>query len=339
MGTFADEVRAKLPLSVSDYMGLCNRHYYGTRDPLGAKDFITSPEISQIFGEIIGAFIAHIWQANGGQSFNLIEAGPGRGTLMADILRTGQKVDGFTEAADVHLIECSETLKAAQKTALADTGRPPRWAEDISEIGLKNKNNILILNEFMDVLPASQYEFGVDGQWRERMVVAKEGQLAFAPGETVSLIFPYACTPNVTAEIAPVRVDFMKRASIGIAKGGGMAIIIDYGTGKWGPGDSLQAMKGHKFVNPLAEPGEADITTHVDFAALESAAYGAGLYVHPLMTQGAFLDHLGGQIRAQKLGKEADYARLANLDQMGGLFKVLVVAHPDWAPSLKEVLP
>ena len=125
MGAFADEIRGRLPLTVSAYMDACNRHYYGTRDPLGAKDFTTSPEISQIFGELIGALFAYVWQEKGSQPFNLIEAGPGRGTLMADLLRAGKGVPGFIEAADVHLIECSDTLKQAQARALSEAPKPP----------------------------------------------------------------------------------------------------------------------------------------------------------------------------------------------------------------------
>lgn len=331
MGNFKETLKARLPLSVADYMAACNDHYYATRDPLGAEgDFTTSPEISQIFGECIGAFIAHIWAEKSRTSFDLIEGGPGRGTLMADICRAGGLLPDFIDKAEITLIETSPILREKQKSTLKNKAR---WVEKISETGLSNKNKYLIFNELFDALPIEQYEFQGD-LWYQRFVKEDE----FVLRETA--ITPPVGDPVEGAiyETSPVRTGFMNDVCHLLKQDGGMAIIIDYGPRKWGAGDTLQAMKGHEFVSIFSNPGEVDLTTHVDFDTLAAVASENGLYVHPLLPQGMFLTMLGGGLRAQKLGQEDAFLRLAAPDQMGELFKVLIVAHKDWEDTIRKVL-
>lgn len=335
MVAFAQELEALYPLSVADYMARCNAHYYATRDPLGAAgDFTTAPEISQIFGEVIAALIAHLWDVQGRTDFTLIEGGPGRGTLMADMLRTLSSVPGCLDGADVALVEASPSLREKQKDLLKTFSVPIMWYDNISDIELINKNNILIFNELFDAFPSAQYVWQSDG-WHERLV-DKPG---YKLGAKTDLAVSYPAKDGDILEQSPARTALMADIAARVRDAGGMAVIVDYGTGDWGVGDTLQALRHHKPVDPLTDPGEADLTTHVDFGALADVAREVGLYVHPLMTQGAFLSRLGGAVRAEKLGKQADYARLVAPDQMGSLFKVLVVSHIEWASALREVLP
>lgn len=334
MVAFAEELAELYPLSVADYMARCNAHYYATRDPLGAAgDFTTAPEISQIFGEVIAALIAHMWNVQGRTPFRLIEGGPGRGTLMSDMLRTLSRVPGCLSRVSVDLIETSPTLRARQCELLKSFDVPIKWHDNISDISSDNCNNIMIFNEFFDTLPAEQYIF-LDGAWHERLV----DNSVYRVGAKTDLRCPYPASEGNVWEQSPARLAAM-RDVCGRVQAGGMAIIIDYGTGQWGVGDTLQAVKNHKPVDPFMDPGNVDLTTHVDFAALAGVARDAGLYVHPLLTQGAFLNQLGGSVRAEMLGKQADYERLTAPDQMGTLFKVLVVAPMKWHSALKEVLP
>ncbi len=330
MGDFQKALKARLPLSVADYMAACNEHYYATRDPFGqAGDFTTAPEISQIFGECIGAFIAHIWAETKRTPFDLIEGGPGRGTLMADVMRAGSLLPDFHDKAEITLIETSPSLRERQKQTLPDV---KYWVNEISEISLTGQNKYFIFNELFDAFPIQQFIF-LNGIWQERFV--NENSFTAHPADVV---LP-ANNPQEgdIYELAPARSTFMKDVCHLLKHDGGMAIIIDYGTGRWGVGDSLQAMKAHRYVPVLETPGEVDLTSHVDFGALADVARADGLYVHPLMPQGAFLTMLGGGVRAQKLGQEEVFLRLAAPDQMGDLFKVLIVAHPDWERAIKGV--
>lgn len=312
-------------------MAACNDHYYATRDPFGAQgDFTTAPEISQIFGECIGAFIAHIWSLTKRTPFDLIEGGPGRGTLMADLWRAGSLLPDFHDKADVTLIETSPLLRERQKQTLK---MPVKWVENISDIGLNNKNKYMIFNELFDALPIRQFQFA-GGGWRERFV----GENGFELRTTHERLPVAYGREGDVYELSPARTAFMEGVCHLLKQDGGMAVIVDYGPRQWGVGDTLQAMHRHSYVPITDTPGEVDLTSHVDFDALADVAKGAGLYVHPLMPQGAFLTILGGGVRAQKLGQEDAYLRLAAPDQMGDLFKVLIVAHPDWETAIKGVL-
>lgn len=308
MGAFLETLKAKAPLSVAGYMALCNAHYYATRDPFGQTgDFITAPEISQIFGEVIGAFIKHV---AADEVFTLIEAGPGRGTLMADVTRVAQP-------QEIGLVETSSLLIEKQREKLS--GKNVSWKNSLGDIASATPN-VLLFNEFFDALPIEQTIKG-----HRRQIVLKDGALAFD-------------AYGVIEESSPARNAVMAQACA-LLKNGGMAIVVDYGPFQWGEGETLQAVAKHQFVHPLETPGEADLTSHVDFNALASVAEEAGLYVHPLMTQGEFLTRLGGGIRAAKLGKESDYDRLVNPKQMGRLFKVMIVCHPSWQERVQEALP
>lgn len=321
MGALLETLKARAPLSVAEYMRLCNKHYYATRDPFGVQgDFTTAPEISQIFGEVIGAFITHMAE---GEPYTLIEGGPGRGTLMADLLRV-------TKPEEAILIETSPVLRKMQREKLV--GKPVRWSETISNLNLINQNNMLIFNELFDALPIEQHVCR-QGYWHEGLVRWEEERFVFGWGERSG---PECGEEGMIYETSYARESFMADITVLLQKGG-MALVVDYGPYVWGPGDTLQAVVRHQKADALANPGEADLTSHVDFGALSSVAQKAGLYVHPLMTQGEFLTRLGGGIRAQKLGKDPDYERLVAADQMGELFKVLIVCHPDWRLRLQEV--
>ena len=333
-------------------MEVCNTHYYATRDPLGAQgDFTTAPEISQIFGECIGAFIAHIWMNSSRKEFDLIEGGPGRGTLMADILRATKNISGFHEAANITLLETSPLLREKQFQTLSqvipvdaeipvdnDPGflqNDPnvRWIENIEQVLLNRRSKFMIFNELFDALPIQQFIFN-GGTWRER-IVNENGELDSRPSDVVlPLSNPQE---NDIYELSPARLDLMDRICQRLKDDGGMAIIIDYGTDHWGVGDTLQAMCSHEFAPVLKNPGEADLTSHVDFNSLAKIAQKEGLYSHPLMTQGRFLDTLGGRIRAEVVKQHEAYKRLADPDQMGALFKVLIVSHPHLGDDIKGV--
>ena len=336
------------PISLSEYMADCLLHpdhgYYATRDPFGAAgDFITAPEISQMFGELIGLSLAQAWLDQGQPTpFTLAELGPGRGTLMADALRATKGVAGFHDAMQVHLVEASAKLRALQAKAVPNAF----WHNDAST--LPDQPLFLIANEFFDALPIRQFTRDGSG-WRETMVGETDGTLhlglsAAAPigllehrlndtkdGDVVEVC---PSLPNITATIGGL-----------IAAHGGAALIIDYGD--WtSQGDTLQALKAHEHVSPLTDPGQCDLTAHVDFAAIAAAA--APAKFTKLSTQGVFLERLGITERAQALAKMrtgdaldahiAAHRRLTHPAEMGDLFKVLGI-YPANATPPAGLLP
>ena len=331
------------PISVDQYMLLCLAHpqhgYYVTRDPLGTKgDFTTAPEISQMFGELIGAWAAAVWQQMGTPpALHLVELGPGRGTLMADALRAAGAVPAFRAALSVHLVETSPVLRSAQEQTLAAAGVPVSWhggVEDIPEGPV-----IAIANEFVDALPVSQLVKDRDG-WHVRMVTVENERLAFAVSPDPIPGLARAEAPGALIEVRQDRpIAVLARR---IAGHGGAALVIDYGHARSGFGDTLQAVRAHKFADPLVDCGEADLTAQVDFAALAQTARRGGTRVRGPVTQGAFLQRLGIEARAARLKQnatpqqaqdiDAALARLTAAEQMGELFKVLAFGHPDLGP-------
>ncbi|MGE0095109.1 MAG: class I SAM-dependent methyltransferase [Alphaproteobacteria bacterium] len=332
------------PITVERYMAEALGHpahgYYVTRDPLGATgDFTTAPEISQMFGEMIGLWCVATWRRMGAPSpFVLAELGPGRGTLMADALRAARLDPRFLEAARLHLVETSPVLRERQGAALA--AHRPAWHGDFGAV--PSGPLLLIANEFFDALPIRQFERTADG-WRERLVGHDADRFTFVlssrkPDETL----PGDAPVGAIMETSPTSVRVMHDIGERIARHGGAALVIDYGyvrtdkTRAWG--DTFQALRGHKRHDPLEAPGQADLTAHVDFAALARAAHDAGAATHGPLPQGLFLKALGIELRALRLARDAtqeqraaiDAAlhRLIHADGMGLLFKALAAAHP-----------
>ncbi|MDA0997207.1 MAG: SAM-dependent methyltransferase, partial [Proteobacteria bacterium] len=268
-------MRAQGALTVQQYMEAClgdpEHGYYMTRDPLGrAGDFITAPEISQMFGELIGLWVAHQWRAMGAPAtVHLIELGPGRGTLMADALRAARGVPEFLAAAQVHLIEISPVLKAKQELALKDAGAT--WCRDLSQV--PTGPAIVIGNEFLDALPIRQLIKTPDG-WRERSIELDDAGRGFrfgTGGERVDKFVPAAfrdAAPGAIFEVSPVAGRIVHTLAARLAADGGAALLIDYGHAESALGETLQALSGHAFADPRADLGEHDLTAHVDFAAL-----------------------------------------------------------------------
>lgn len=337
----AELIRSEGPMPVSRYMALCLGHpkhgYYITRDPFGAAgDFTTAPEISQIFGELIGLWTASAWLSLGAPApFRLVELGPGRGTLMADMLRAGRLVPGFREAARVHLVETSPVLRVAQGRALAGAAEPV-W-HDTVEAALDGPV-IVIANEFLDALPLDQFVMTEQG-WRERLVgLDGKGGLAFGlgGGDAPGPLAP----PGTVLEQPLAALDVVATISRHLASAGGVALFVDYGSAATGFGDTLQAMARHGFADPLAAPGEADLTVHVDFARMAQAARGAGATAHGPVTQRDLLLALGLGPRAEALARKAApeqaQAVLAGASRlveegetgMGELFKALALTAP-----------
>lgn len=331
----ARRIAATGPMTVADFMAECLLHpthgYYTTRDPFGtAGDFTTAPEISQMFGEMLGLCLAQGWRDQGTPpAFTLAELGPGRGTLMADVLRATRAVPGFHAAARVTLVEAAPRLRAVQRSTLGQ--HPATWidtAADLPEAPL-----FLLANEFFDALPIRQFVRHPEG-WQERVVGLSGEALAFgltAPARFGALDSRLADTrPGEMVEVCPSAGPIMADLSSRIGRHGGMALVVDYGS--WGSrGDTLQALRGHAFADPLAEPGLADLTAHVDFRALAQAAS----VPHRFTDQGSFLERLGITARAQALAARLDGAaleshvaahrRLTHPAEMGSLFKVLAL--------------
>ncbi len=331
-------IAATGPIRLSDFMADCllhpNHGYYATRDPFGAAgDFTTAPEISQMFGELLGLCLAQAWLDQGAPpAFTLAELGPGRGTLMADVLRATARVPGFHAAAQVVLVEASATLRARQ---LATLGRHRvTWADTTAD--LPQAPLFLLANEFFDALPIRQFVRAMQG-WSETMVGLTQGQLSLGRSEAAPLTLlehRLADTkPGDIVEVCPAAPAIMATISSRIMQHGGLALILDYGD--WiSKGDTFQALKAHRFVDPLAEPGEADLTAHVDFAALA-----AHTRRHAYTSQGALLTALGIHARAAQLATrltgpalEAHRTathRLTAASEMGQLFKALAVFPPN----------
>lgn len=338
------------PITIAEYMALAltdpKHGYYTGRDPLGVQgDFITAPEISQIFGELIGLWLAVVWQGMGSPDpVNLVELGPGRGTLMSDILRATQNVPGFADAVRVHLVEASPALKLAQEETLA--GRtlavPPMWHTRLDDVA--EGPMLLVANEFFDALPIRQLMRAGDF-WLERCVDTSPDPdsetldwVLVAPRDRASLPLPPGLVEGEAGEfveICPAGQDIAHAIGKRLADHGGAALIVDYGHEKSAPGETLQAVKAHAYHDVLKDPGEADLTAHVDFAALAHAAFTAGAQAWGPVAQGHFLTELGIEARAHALMSVATAAQQADIEagakrlidpaQMGTLFKVMAI--------------
>ncbi len=341
--TLAEALRERIrrtgPLPVADYMEACANAYYARGDVFGRDgDFITSPEISQTFGEIVGLWTAVTWQALGApKTFRLIECGPGRGTLMADALRAAGRVPGFRDAARIHLVERSPALRDRQRAALK--GENVTWHDDIAEVAAGT--SIVIGNEFLDALPVRQW-IKTNRGWVERAVdVGADGTFRFTQGAARDLDIPLTISADAPLgaifETSPAVLDWTRRVAARLTDHGGAALVIDYGHTTTALGDTLQAVKAHRYHDVLADAGEADVTAHVDFAAVATAAREMGAKVWGPVPQGQWLTRLGITVRAAQLtaGKDAARAqaitgavqRLIAPDGMGLLFKALAFAH------------
>jgi NADH dehydrogenase [ubiquinone] 1 alpha subcomplex assembly factor 7 len=349
----AAEIRRQIwtagPMPVSQFMELCLSHpehgYYMGRDPIGSNgDFITAPEISQIFGELIGLWTAEVWRLMGKPAdVHLIELGPGRGTLMLDALRASKVAPEFLRALALHLVETSPALRQRQRDALADFDVPIFWHGSLSDIPAGP--SIVLANEFFDALPIHQAIKQSDG-WHERVVALdKEGDLAFglaaAPLRSFDQTLPHQMRQAPVGAIYEWRPDHVAGdMSHRVLEDGGAALVIDYGHARSAAGDTLQAVRGHAYSDPLAEPGLADLTAHVDFEALVSSARSAGARTHGPIEQAVFLRRIGIDIRAAALKAVAPPAIATKIDAgvarltdggrtgMGALFKVMAVSHP-----------
>jgi SAM-dependent MidA family methyltransferase len=343
------------PIGVAEYMALClfdpEDGYYTNREPFGVRgDFITAPEISQMFGELVGVWLRAAWDAVGRPlPVAVAEIGPGRGALMKDVLRTLSKLDPGL-AADFAMIETSPRLAEIQKETLANIDARVRWYDSVEN--LASQALLIVGNELFDAVPIRQY-VRAGGKWRERAVGLDEaGGLIFVAGAGATdptLLPPEAenAPEGSIVELSPARTALMETITERIVKHGGAGLFFDYGYTSPALGDTLQALRKHHYDDALAHPGEADLTAHVDFSALAAAARNAGLDAH-IMTQGEFLLAMGLLERAGRLGANADPAtrerlsgeveRLAGPDQMGNLFKVLAIvprgtAIPPFLPS------
>ena len=347
MSALKDRLLARIarlgPLSIADYMTECLLHprdgYYTTRDPLGRRgDFITAPEISQMFGEVLGAWLAQVWIDQGAPNpFTLAELGPGRGTLMADALRATRGVPGFHAALHLHLVEASPKLRAVQAAILADYA--PSFHDNLSD--LPDAPLFLIANEFFDALPIRQFQKHAGDDWSERMIGADGDRLIWGLSPPVPIA---ALAGRKDVEIGQIVETCAPATAIAgeigrrIATHGGAALIIDYGA-RDSRGDTFQALAAHAYVDPLATPGQADLTAHVAFGPIAMAALPAR--ASAICPQGVFLERLGITARAEKLARSlggaalqshiAAHKRLTHPDEMGHLFKVLSLT-PEGSP-------
>jgi Uncharacterized conserved protein len=343
-------IRAGGPISVTDYFALCladpEYGYYKTREPFGRHgDFITAPEISQLFGEMIGVFMVHAWQRHGmPDGVRLVEIGPGRGTMMADMLRVIKRIaPQLFDSMNVHLVETSERLRGVQRVTLEAYSTKISWHDSFDEV--PDGFVLIAANELFDAIPIRQFIKTPTG-FRERLIgLDAVDQLAFAAGvatlDPELLPSPQAAIPEGTIfELAPARQAVMQTLCERLKRSNGTALIIDYGSLVTGFGDTLQAVRNHDFDPPLANPGEADLTSHVDFEDLAKVAVATGVHLNGGKHQGDFLYGLGLAERAKALAKDKDPAeqrliaaavdRLAGAGagKMGELFKVIAVSSP-----------
>jgi len=331
--TVTADLRARIaaegPISVADYMEAANAHYYATRDPLGAEgDFTTAPEISQMFGELIGLWLSDLWlRAGRPERVRYVELGPGRGTLAADALRA---MRGARLAPAVELVETSPVLRAAQRDLLPAA----RWHDDLGSVPA-DAPLLVVANEFFDALPVRQWQRTAAG-WQELVVDAAGDGFARVPGPAAD---PPTGTGGGIVEHSPASAAVMRRLCGMLACAGGAALFIDYGHERHGSGDTLQAVARHGFANPWRNPGEQDLTAHVDFEALSDIAREEGVRTFGPVGQGAFLRALGIDLRTASLAKAAPERteelvlareRLTAPEHMGSLFKVLALVAAGW---------
>jgi SAM-dependent MidA family methyltransferase len=337
--TCADAIAAAIavngPIPVADFMAAANRYYYATRDPLGAAgDFTTAPEISQMFGELIGLWCADLWHRAGRPDVHYVELGPGRGTLAADALRAMARA-GLTPP--VHFVETSPVLAAEQRARV-----PGATVHDDVDALPADRPLLIVANEFFDALPVRQLIRTAAG-WRERRVAwAHPLFVPVAGGPPLDGLIPAPLAdapPGSVIETSPASVNIARRLARRLADQGGAALIVDYGYEGPAIGDTVQALKAHAYANPFEDPGERDLTAHVDFATLAEAATAEGARAFGPVDQGALLDRLGIGARAAALAAAqparadeiaAAHARLTAPDQMGTLFKALALTAPSW---------
>jgi NADH dehydrogenase [ubiquinone] 1 alpha subcomplex assembly factor 7 len=332
----ADRIDREGPIPLGDYMAIANDHYYASKDPLGEEgDFVTAPEISQMFGEIIGIWLADLWLRKGSPGHcHYVELGPGRGTLARDALRAMRK---FGCHPSVHFVETSPVLKTRQAELHPDA----TWHDGMAS--LPDDGPLLIIaNEFFDALPVEQFVATSKG-WRRQMVARDRSKFVAVLSEDVAEErvggsmsgFP----ENTIIERSPVSVEMTGQIASRVAKQGGTLLVIDYGYAKPGTGSTLQAVKDHMPISPFDSPGASDLTAHIDFHTLANIARTRMLKIHGPSEQGQWLKSLGIDQRAEALmaasPKEADtiaaaHQRLTHVDEMGRLFRVMSATSIDW---------
>jgi NADH dehydrogenase [ubiquinone] 1 alpha subcomplex assembly factor 7 len=340
------------PMPIADYMRHTLTHpqygYYVARDPIGAAgDFITAPEISQMFGELIGLWIAAVWQQMGApENVRVIELGPGRGTLMIDALRAAKVIKDFQPAIVLHLVEISPKLKELQEKRLEALEIPMLWHGSLADVPAGP--NIIVANEFVDALPVHQAVKRADG-WHERVVeIASDGNLAIGaardPLPHFEATLPRQLRQSPVGSIYEWRADSIALEIGRRVRSDGAALIIDYGHASHGLGETLQAVAGHAFTDPLSAPGETDLTAHVDFTTLAQHAEMIGARIHGPLSQRDFLRRLGIEKRAAALKARAPREKAVEIDQaltrltgagprgMGELFKAIAIADPKLGP-------
>ena len=348
MTTLAAEIRGRIAaegsITVADYVARCAAHYYAARDPLGrGGDFTTAPEISQMFGELIGMWTAALWRMLGEPAaLNLVELGPGRGTMLADLLRAANVMPPFRRALSVHLVETSAALRERQREALAASGTAVAWHDMLDTV--PEAPAIYLANEFFDALPVHQAIRQAEG-WYERTIEAGgDGALQFGVGQRCDDVVLARLHHAPAGSVFEWRGEAAPHALATRVARHGAALIIDYGHARSAVGDTLQAVRAHAFHPPLADPGTADLTAHVDFEALAAVARRAGARVHGPIEQRTFLARLGIVERAAMLKSKATPEQADDIDAaldrltaatptgMGRLFKVLAIADARLGP-------
>lgn len=334
-------IRDNGPMTVAEFMNAClydpEDGYYATRPSIGgdSSDFLTAPEASQMFGELIGLWCAHEWDVLGKPAFHFIELGPGRGVLMHDMLRATQRLEGFRDAANVVLVETSGPLREEQANLVEDAD----WAAKLDDA--PPGPALIIGNEFLDCMPVRQFVRGEDA-WHEKLVGADEGNaLLFGLSAPLPTSDDDETEPGAVREIAPTLEALIYALEQRMHEAPARALLIDYGYTRSEGADTLQALQRHKKVDPLAMPGEADLTAHVDFSRVAHLAREAGLAVHGPIGQGDFLRALGIDYRAKTLADAnpahaerlaRELRRLTHAEEMGVLFKVICLSSPNLPP-------
>jgi SAM-dependent MidA family methyltransferase len=350
------EIRRRIsiagPMPVIQYMTLCLGHpehgYYITQEPFGAAgDFTTAPEISQMFGELIGLWAGSVWRQMGSpEEIKLVELGPGRGTMMQDALRAAHVMPEFRTAVAVHMVEISPVLEERQRQFVGGLGVPFTWHKALEDV--PDGPTIILANEFFDSLPVHQAVMCADG-WHERVVkIDENGKLRFAIARDPVPLFEQLLPRGMRAQIGEIfewRSDQIA-LELGrrVKRSSGAALVIDYGHGKSAPGDTLQAVGKHQYADPLLTPGLIDLTAHVDFQALADAAASMGAHAYGPLDQGDFLRRLGIESRAVALKATAAPSKVMEIDRalnrltgsagrgMGQLFKAMAFGHPKLGP-------
>ena len=339
-----DEIHKNGPLPLDRFMELSLLHpefgYYQKQQAIGSKgDFITAPEVSQMFGELIGLWCVDAWAKLGAPSkFALVEMGPGRGILMEDILRVTAHIPDFQQALQIHMVEASQRLQKLQQSRLEGSGII--WQESFPNLPA-DMPTIVIGNEFLDALPIKQFKFK-DGKWQEVAVGVSDGALTYTLTPTETLLQPQSAEEGQIQEFSPSADEFIRILAERLNKTGGSALFVDYGPATKRSGDSFQALKDHKYTDPLATPGEADLTAHVQFGRLRDIALKAGCASPAIEGQGRFLERLGIEARVMQLSRKATEAqkksiaeahkRLVSEEGMGTLFKAFAFSSGLSAP-------